>query len=89
MEDKTLREEETHTRPLEGQEECKEEQVLKVAGKKRTRRQRSQLDDLISEAPSAPLGKRSRSAVDYTPTLYKEETKIPAKEIRSLLGARH
>ena len=89
MADKTLREEETHTRPLEGQEECKEEQVSKVAGKKRTRRRRSQLDDLITGAPSAPLGKRSRSAVDYTPTLDKEETKIPAKEIRTLPGARH
>jgi hypothetical protein len=58
-------------------------------GKKQTRRRRSQLDDLITGAPSLPQGKRTRSAVDYTPTLDKEETKIPAKEIRTLPGARH
>ena len=46
--DKTPREEESHTRPVEGQEECKEEQVPTVVGKKRIRRRRSQLDDLIT-----------------------------------------
>ena len=67
-EDKTPREEESHTWPVERQEECKEEQVPTVVGKKRIRRRRTQLDDLITGAPSAPLGKRSRSAVDYTQT---------------------
>ena len=72
-----------------GNEERKEGRIPKCVGKKRTRRRRSQLDDLISGAPSLPQGKRTRSAVDYTPTLDEEETNIPAKELRTLPGARH
>ena len=87
--EKTKTDEEWHTRSVEGMEECKKEQVPKAVGKKRTRRRRSQLDDLISGAPSLPQGKRTRSAVDYTPTLNREETKVPVKEIRTLPGARH
>ena len=58
-------------------------------GKKRTRRRRLQLDDLITGDPSLPQGKRTRSAVDYAPLLDKKETKIPTKEIRTLPGTRH
>ena len=51
-------------------------------GRKRTGHRRSQLDDFITGAPSLPQGKRTRSAVDYTPTLDKKEKKIPAKKRR-------
>ena len=81
-------EEERPSRSAAGKEECKEEQAPTSVGKKRTRRRRSQLEDLTTGAPSAPQGKRTRSAVDYTPTPDKKETKIPAKEIRTLPGAR-
>ena len=87
--EKTDMDEELHGRSAAGNEECKEEQIPKSVGKKRTGRRRSQLDDVITGAPSLPQGKRIRSAVDYTPTLDKEETKILAKEIRTLPGARH
>ena len=80
---------EGHPRSAAGKEESKEEQVSQSSGKKRTRRRRSQLDDLITGALSAPQGKRTRSVVDYTPTLDKAETRIPAKKIRTLPGARH
>ena len=83
----TKTDKESHTRSVEGLKECKEKQVPKAVGNKRTRRRRAQLDDLTIGAPSLPQRKRSRSAVDYTPTLDREETKIPAKEIRTLPGA--
>jgi hypothetical protein len=70
-------------------DKCMEEQIPKLVGKNQTRRRRSQLDDFITGAPSLPQGNRTCSAVDYTPTLDKEETKNPAKEIWTLLGARH
>ena len=60
----TKTDEESHTRSVVGLEKCKEEQVPKVVGKKRTRRRRSQLDDLTIGAPSLPQGNLTRSAVD-------------------------
>ena len=75
----TKTDEEWHVRSVAGMEECKEEQVRKAVGKKRTRRGRSQLDDLITGAPSLLQGKRTRLAVDYTPTLDREETKFLRK----------
>jgi hypothetical protein len=86
-EEKSETEKAWHSRSAAGKEESKEKQVAKSVGKKRFRRRRSQLDDLITGAPSAPQGKRTRSTVDYTSTL--DKARIPAKKIRTLPGARH
>jgi hypothetical protein len=72
-----------------GQEEGKEEAQQAIAGKKRRRRRRSQVADLLAEAVLPIHEKRLRSAVDYTPTLDKEQTKISAKDICTLQGTRH
>jgi hypothetical protein len=72
--------------PAAGSKESKEEQLSTCPRKRRTRRRRSHL---LAGAALPNHEKRTRSAVDYTPTLDKEKTKNPAKEIRILLGTRH
>ena len=71
-----------------GQEESKDEPQLPRIGVKRRRSRRTQIEDLLAGA-ALPVGKRIRTAVDYTPSLDKEDTKVAAKEIRTLPGLRH
>jgi len=71
-----------------GQEESKDELQLPRIGVKRRRSRRTQIEDLLAGA-ALPVGKRIRTAVDYTPSLDKEDTKVAAKEIRTLPGLRH
>ena len=72
-----------------GTEESKEESPARITGVKRRRSRRTQLVDLLASAELPPNGKRSRIAVDYTPTLDKEDTKVAAKDIKTLPGLRH
>jgi hypothetical protein len=72
-----------------GTEESKEEVHPKNIGGKRRRPRRTQLADLLAGAEPPTHGKRSRTAADYTPTLDKEDTKVAAKDIKTLPGSRH
>ena len=68
-----------------GTEESKEEVQVMSTGGKRRRSRRTQLADLLAGAEPPTHGKRSRTAVDYTPTLDKEDTKCAAKDIKTTL----
>jgi hypothetical protein len=74
-----------------GQEESKYEYELQPpsTGEKRRRLRRTQFADLFVGAAPPAHGKCFRTAVDYTPLLDKEDTKVAAKEIRTLPGLRH
>ena len=67
------------TRPHEaGQKESKDELQLPRIGAKRRRSRRTQIDDLLAGA-ALPVGKRFRTAVDYTPSLERHYTEVEKK----------
>ena len=69
---------------MAGKEESKDELPHPRAGEKRRRPRRTQLADLLTGAELPAQEKRSRSVIDYTPSLDKEDTKVAAKDIRTL-----
>ena len=79
---------ETQSR-VAGKEESKDELQPPSTGEKRRRSRRTQLADLLAGVEPPAHGKRSRSVVDYTPSLDKEDTKAAAKDIRTLPGLRN
>jgi hypothetical protein len=54
--DRTNTDKELHGRSAAGNEECKEEQIPKMVGKKRNRRRRTHFVVLITGAYSLPIG---------------------------------
>jgi hypothetical protein len=75
---------------MAGMDDSKDElqQPLSTGEKQRQPRQ-TQLADLLSAAEPPAHGKRPPSVVDYTPSLDKKDTKVAAKDIRTLPGLRH
>jgi hypothetical protein len=74
---------------MAGMEESKDQLQPPSTGEKRRRPRRTQHADLLLGAGKPTHGKRSRSVVDYIPSLDKEDTKVAAKDIRTLPGLRH